>query len=592
MQATLIEKEILAEKCNDIFTNQIEKQNHTVLINYSYIFSLAAHNEDILAIKNSLNLIAKILSCTLDVDSKNTFKPASTHEGNRSFIPDDLDEDELNYLSEILDYIQQPILKARIADILWCYHKPKNIQYARLAIENYISFDFVKFSANTYTFWHRATSLAQSTKQQNYLDKIKTKLLQEMDNPTSNWQFHKLSIAEIFLKTEIDKTIYADLAENMLQEQQKFNPKSDDFHIIEDYLKIAKSLFEKADNQDKKILCINLLAKATEQHGDFKTEMSNMVANYFYKLALQIHRQIPSSYRQIYNTEQNLIDIQTKITESGNKIHDELTLIETTPMDISPLINQSINHVKDKSTLFESLCYFSGVYSQGGYQAILNRTKEQLKHFIFSQICPTTAISEDGRTIDKIESLNSDGSNQDKVIFQHAIKNFSNINMKLAVQGCIMPALNQIQQEHIVTKEFLVTICRYSPIVPEKRENLVATALYFGFERDFSTCIHLLAPQVENMIRELFKNHGITTTHTGSDNIEHEIGLSALLDKAQAREILGDDLWFELQAVFTSSLSSNLRNMAGHGLLDDESSNSYFSVYAWWLILKLVIQSI
>ncbi len=593
MNTKFIEKERLVEKCDEIFFKNIDKDSHIISENYiSQKFRLVLCNESVLEMKNSLELLAKVLSCMLDVASKNIFKPVFTDGNQRSFIPDDLDEDELNYLLEIIDCIHQTILRARIADILWCYYKPKNIQHARLAIESYISFDFVKFSPDTYTFWYRATSLAQSTKQLDYLDTIKIKLLQEIDNPSNDWQFHKLRIAEIFLKTEIDKTIYADLAEKMLQEQQKFNPKSTDFHIVEDYLKIATLLFEKANNQDKKISCIDLLAKATEEHGDFKAETSNMVANHFYKLALQIHRQIPSSYRQIYNTEQSVIDIQTKITESGNTIHDELTLIETDPMDISPLINQSINHVKDKSTLFESLCYFSGVSSQGGYQAILNRTREQLSHSILSRIVPTSAISEDGRTIDRIESLNSDGSNQDEVIFQHAIRNFGNISMNLAVQGCILPALNQIQQEHIVIKEFLVAICRCSPIVPKKRENLVATALYFGFERDFSTCIHLLAPQVENMIREIFKSHSVTTTHTDKDNIEHEIGLSALLDKAQAREILGDDLWFELQAVFTSSLSANLRNMVGHGLLDDESSNSNFSVYAWWLILKLVIQSI
>lgn len=47
-----------------------------------------------------------------------------------------------------------------------------------------------------------------------------------------------------------------------------------------------------------------------------------------------------------------------------------------------------------------------------------------------------------------------------------------------------------------------------------------------------------------------------------------------------------------LQAVFSSSLGPNLRNEVGHGLLDDEKSNSIYSVYAWWAILRWVIHSI
>ena len=91
---------------------------------------------------------------------------------------------------------------------------------------------------------------------------------------------------------------------------------------------------------------------------------------------------------------------------------------------------------------------------------------------------------------------------------------------------------------------------------------------------------------------QLLKQNGLVTTHTDQDGIENEIGLSSLVNLDGAREILGDDLWFELQAVFTDSLSANLRNEVGHGLLDDETSNSLYSVYAWWMVLRLIIRNL
>ena len=164
--------------------------------------------------------------------------------------------------------------------------------------------------------------------------------------------------------------------------------------------------------------------------------------------------------------------------------------------------------------------------------------------------------------------------------------------MHLVVEGCILPAQEQIQQEHLFPKEFLIQLCKFSSIVPEKREILVANALYQGFEWDFRSAIHLLAPQIENMVRQLLKRHGLVTTHTDPNGIENEMGLSSLVSIAGAREILGDDLWFELQAVFTDSLSANLRNEVGHGLLDDDTSNSLYSVYAWWMVLRLVVRNV
>ena len=93
------------------------------------------------------------------------------------------------------------------------------------------------------------------------------------------------------------------------------------------------------------------------------------------------------------------------------------------------------------------------------------------------------------------------------------------------------------------------------------------------------------------MIRQLLKRNRLVTTHT-KNSIEEENGLSSLVSIVGAREILGDDLWFELQAVFTDSLSANLRNEVGHGLLDDDTSNSLYSIYAWWLVLRLVVRNV
>ena len=315
-----------------------------------------------------------------------------------------------------------------------------------------------------------------------------------------------------------------------------------------------------------------------------------MVANHFYKMALQRYRQIPNSYRNTLQIDQKLDLIQEKITQSGLIITDELQLISTKEMDISQLQEQSINLVKNKESALESLLYFAGV-SSCNFESIWKSTENYIQNSVVSSLLGATSVSLDGRKISSIPPLALDGNNRNEVILKNAIKNFG-IHMHLAVKGRILPALNQIQEEHIFPKDFLVELCKLSDIVPEKREILVANALYQGFEWDFRSAIHLLAPQVENMVRQLLKRKGLVTTHTGQNDIENEMGLSSLVSIDGAREILEDDLWFELQAVFTDSLSANLRNEVGHGLLDDDTSNSLYSVYAWWMILRLVVHKV
>lgn len=590
-ELNFLSKKETSIKIDEIFSELSNEEKNSLFRIHSILKNIAT-NETNTKLRKSLFLLSNICSPILNLESRNDpFQPVITWGNERSFLPIDLNDEEILYLSSIVDEDLPPILKARIADILWTYSKPKNKKHSEIAIENYISMDVFKdfLQPDIYVFLERAAMLAKQAKNNSLIEKIKSKLLEEIENPSTNWDFHLLTIIEIFDNTDLDEERNHKLAEKLLEKQKEFNHKQQ-FHIVEKYLELAAKLFKKSGNAEDSYKSLALLSQAIENHGDYRKNESAMVANSFYKLAFQRYREIPNSYRSTPQIDQKLDTVQEKITQSGLLITDELQLISTEQINISELQEQSITHVKDKQTAFESLLYFSGV-SSCNFESIWKSTENNINNFPISSLFGATSVSTDGRKISSIPPLALDGNNRDEVIPKKAIKNFG-IHMHLAVEGCILPALNQIQKEHLFPKEFLIQLCKLSAIVPEKREILVANALYQGFEWDFRSAIHLLAPQVENMIRQRLKQNGLVTTHTAQNDIENEIGLSSLVNLDGAREILGDDLWFELQAVFTDSLSANLRNEVGHGLLDDETSNSLYSVYAWWMVLRLVILSV
>lgn len=588
-ELNFVSKEDFCIKVNGIFS-ELSNEEQLSLVEISSNLNKSGNCEIEPELKKSLLLLANICLLKLNSESRNDpFQSYISIGNNRSFHPIDLKAEEILCLSNIIDEDIPSIIKARIADILWTCSVPKNKKYSEIAIESYISMDVCDdfFEPNIYTFWERAVVLAKQTKNNSLIEKIKSKLLNEIDHPSTSWDLHLLKIIEIFDNTDLDKGLNHELAEKLLEKQKEFNHEKQ-FHIAEKYLESATKLFKKAGNAEDSCRSLAFLVQATENHGDYRKNESAMVANHFYKMALQRYRQIPNSYRNTLQIDQKLDTIQEKITQSGLLITDELKLISTEQMNISELQEQSINHVKDKQTAFESLLYFSGV-SSCNFGSIWKSTENNINNSPISSLFGATSVSVDGRKISSIPPL--DGKNRDEVILKNAIKNFG-IHMHLVVEGCILPALEQIQQEHLFPKEFLIQLCKFSSIVPEKREVLVANALYQGFEWDFRSAIHLLAPQVENMVRQLLKQNGLVTTHTDPNGIENEMGLSSLVSIVGAREILGDDLWFELQAVFTDSLSANLRNEVGHGLLDDDTSNSLYSVYAWWMILRLVVRNV
>jgi uncharacterized protein DUF4209 len=56
-------------------------------------------------------------------------------------------------------------------------------------------------------------------------------------------------------------------------------------------------------------------------------------------------------------------------------------------------------------------------------------------------------------------------------------------------------------------------------------------------------------------------------------------------------QCFGEDLTFELSALFCDAFGPNLRNSVAHGLLDFEATRSVPSIYAWWLSFRLMFRA-
>lgn len=155
--------------------------------------------------------------------------------------------------------------------------------------------------------------------------------------------------------------------------------------------------------------------------------------------------------------------------------------------------------------------------------------------------------------------------------------------INLLVVRRILPAWETMSTEHKFSVADFHAFTRRSPIIPAGREYSVATALAHGYNGDFFTAAQLLAPQVENLVRDHLANAGaITRSYEGG--IQNDIGLSKLMERDEGVTIFGPDVAFEIRALFCSALGPNLRNEYAHGLVGDWGRGSRAAVYAWWLV--------
>jgi tetratricopeptide (TPR) repeat protein len=546
-----------------------------------------------------LELLGRAASMTLL--AKNINEPLRAYfqdfqAGQRSVIPEDFTENELAFFEEILNDINEPWIKARLADLLWLLRRPKNPEHAKTAIDSYIHhvIDCETWHRDVNDCWERAARLSMQIRDCDRLEEIKKKLFSAFCTEYPRSKFMALWIAELLDNLKIDADFKKDIA---LSLHRKANAlKADgDFHSARSYFELASKKYQQCSNEQDLLQTLIDIAECFELEADSRSDGSNMIANSFYENAIQAFRRIPAKHRSSHDIEERITAIRVKITASGKASLGEMGLVKTPGIDISDIVARSIEHVTGAPSSEEALMCFAGLFKGADYKNLAETAKELIQKTPLSSLFGSSHMSRDGRVIAKTPPMNLNAGENDQAnqfVLHRQIQQQFSIEVQLVVEGQILPALRQLLMEHRFTKEFMVAACHHSPIVPQNREQLLGFALWLGFEYEFGYAIHLLCPQVEHIVRSLLKEFGAHTTNLDKDGIENENGLSTLMELPEALQLFGEDLTFEIKSVFTEALGFNLRNEVAHGLLDDNASSSLHAIYAWWMVLRLVIRSI
>lgn len=548
----------------------------------------------------TIELLSFVSSMTLNSDNKSyPFKPAWVDHINhkKTFDLEHITKEHLNFFDEVLIDINNKFLLARLADLLWLLKSPRNPNHATMAIDAYNSrkIDHKTWNKGLSNDLKRAVNLCIQINDFERLKLIKNKLFEAQlaDYPES--KFLNYWIADFMDKLRIDSEFRESIA-NKLFTIAEASELENDLIAAETYYKLSAKKYKQSSNIDKHIKCLIGIARSLENEADRRSLNSNLTANAFYDDALRAYRNIPNKYRSNYNVNSKIDDLHKKIISSGKEALDEMSTLKTDSVDISELIKLSMAHVQNKPDPYTTLLFFAGLSAEPDFNKMLQTVKATLGDSVLSNIFGGRYFSDDGRVIAKTQPLKIEKIINKDVVFEdieHQFYDHYKVHLHLTVVGMILPALNQINLEHRFTKELLIKLCQLSPLVPDDRIYLTGSALWYGFEQQFGIAIHLLCPQFENIVRCKLQEAGAITTNVDNLILPTENSLKTLLKEPKAEKIFGKDLLFEMKALFVEPLGFNCRNNTAHGLLSDENASySVGSIYAWWMVLRLVINSI
>ena len=540
-----------------------------------------------------LRLLAEVCSMQLSTDSVNSpFKPCIVWtDGQTSMTPSDLSDDELGFFASIVNSIDNSLLKARLADLIWLLQKPRKVKFARMAIDSYrsIPLEPEMWQRGGRKCWQRAINLARTKGigTDEHKTEIEASIVAAFISATAEDGSFGLELANLLMATALDTDESATIGIRLKDLGSEFERQGKVAFALE-YYEASADWYRKSGNESKRT---ELTVAAAE--GYVRLALSHVQSDpprhsnavSCYDRAIRFYRKIPGAQRETYHVDERISELRKRRHESLKESLDQMSSIRSRGIDLSQIAECSRKAVMGKSA-GEALASFVNLRHYVDTKKLRDNVIERQKTTPLLAMVSRKAMSRDGRVIKNVP-----GDDKDAIIHDQMIRDYR-WDVEVDVKGIIVPALETLLLEHRFCVDDFIDLAMQSPFVPAGRDFLFGRGLYAGCEYDFATAIHILTPQIEHMVRHFLKQEGVSTTRLDEDDVDTEKGLTSLIGEPEAEKILGQDLKFEISTLFCEPTGPNLRNMLAHGMLDDNASQSPFAVYAWWLTLKLIVNSV
>lgn len=546
----------------------------------------------------ALWLVSDCCSMMLRPDSINEpFGPLAVLPNGRSAVVDDFGADDLAVLSGIAESVEDRFLRARLSDVAWLCSKPRKVADALRAIDAYTSMQPDEENwFNVLKEWERAIALCRQVRQGagNRLETIEAQLIAIAKASLPHAGGLRLAVARTLFGRDLAFDNARELADGLAQRAAALKA-AKDFSRTRPFLELAGLWYERVKDGERSADMTLEIALSWEAEADERLqsgEAGGLVAPDFLENAIQTLRRIPRNYRAARGVDAHLQRLHQRLPEAGELALKAMKQITTGPEDITELVRRAQAAVSGKD-LDSALREFCNLYGGARRAALKEGAEQSMREHPLSTLMGATHFGRDGRVVAKTPAGRlgqDDTSDYDEAVYATMMRNYQ-FEIDFVCQAEILPAAWTITSEHRIRKTDLVHLLSQSPVIPPGRAEQFGAGIFHGFEQDFASAIYILAPQVEHMVRWHLKRANVKTTNLDKDGIENENGLSALMQLPEVATIFGEDLTFELDALFCSALGPNLRNEVAHGLLSAAECNTTQVVYAWWRMMRLALNT-
>jgi hypothetical protein len=528
-----------------------------------------------------------------DDDAKPFHPTIVDYQTGKRFLlmPEDLAKPDFEALTGILDEIKDPEFRARVADVLWVNRR--DYKAAQKAVEAYIESSRVLETGDMWPpFAERLRRAMQVGAKLGWSKLFHQKAVAAVEDAITRHEATEngLLCARLMLLLLADQVgdpkRYASLAE-MLAKRMETVP---NWSFARDYWQL-KAAWDSKDGNEENVRADHLLIAKTyiKIAEGFTTaaQPSFLGASHWMAKAVHTLREAKADPADIQKAHSQLLEFEQRGMGEMETIQIPLESGSELESNLEKAAKAAAAHVAGH--FFEDAILRLAFVAEPTNPTELRKRIEQPNFSgAFSSLFASTTVRPDGKITDSKPPIASDDPKQrEEAILKEMYLLARTIDWKTRVQVFIEPARRQIINEHPARQIDLLFLVQDNPFVPRGREGLFLRGLHAGLHGDLVLAIHLLLPQIENSLREIFAAKGLITSKLESDDTQDERDLGWLLTHSELARIFGEGVAFDLRGLLVERFGLNLRNDIAHGLLAESQMITEGALYAWWLTLRL-----
>lgn len=506
------------------------------------------------------------------------YQPVAVFNDRRSAIIDDYSEDVINLLSEYLGKINDPELRARIADVVWL--RKREFKAAQTAINSYLETAVLLEHPEKWTQCaeriERAFRLSlQLGKKGDSYKKVVNHIEAVLKKYNgSDPLFLSQRLMALLLEVRYGyPQYYIDLSEKIALHSEK----SGNYYRARSYWEIKANWHQLASDKEGERESLKNAAETYVKEAASAT--SGLAASTHQQKAIE-------AYRRFGGDKDRIEELHVTLLEYQEQTLSEMNSYSSPGIDISESIKNSIDRVKGK-TLHDALFELVLMVPSPDIKELRREVEESAAKYPLQHLFPSVKVNEKGKVTAKASSmLSSDPSEIEQAYREGMFRNLE-FHHQIYAQSIVDPVRKQISLEHNVRIEDFYSIVSNNPFVPQGREYLYALGFKSGFDGEYEVSLHLLIPQFENSIRHILTEAGKITSGIDSDGIQDEKSLNTTLYLPEIKELIDENIIFDLQGLLVERFGANLRNLMAHGLMSHHEFYSHNGRYLWCLILKI-----